>query len=191
MRVSEEGEVFNGMTGQRLRESWAGRYARVQFPGEGRDFSPVLVHRIVASAFHREQWAADKEVNHKDGDKGNNHPSNLEWVTRHENMQHAYRMGLVTIYDRHGIANPNAKLTPEAMLEICASSDPARLLSVRYGVSMTTIHATRAAGAVSRGKKKLTPTQVAAIKADVGDARSVAAKYAVALGTVYRIRSRP
>ena len=35
-------------------------------------------------------------VNHKDGNKQNNHYSNLAWVTHSENSQHAYDTGLHT-----------------------------------------------------------------------------------------------
>lgn len=48
----------------------------------------VRVHRLVAMAFLPNPDNLP-EVNHKDGDKGNNDVSNLEWISRHGNMQHA------------------------------------------------------------------------------------------------------
>lgn len=51
------------------------------------------VHRLVAQAFiPNPQNKA--EVNHKDGNKLNNHISNLEWNTASENSYHAYSTGL-------------------------------------------------------------------------------------------------
>lgn len=49
------------------------------------------VHRLVASAFLGSN--TNMEVNHIDGNRHNNHVSNLEWVTHSGNIAHAYGMG--------------------------------------------------------------------------------------------------
>lgn len=49
------------------------------------------VHRIVAEAFLANP-DSKQFVNHKDGNKSNNHLDNLEWATRSENAVHAFRI---------------------------------------------------------------------------------------------------
>ena len=51
------------------------------------------IHKLVALAFITNE-ENKKEVNHIDGNKINNHFTNLEWVTRSENAQHGWRTGL-------------------------------------------------------------------------------------------------
>lgn len=53
----------------------------------------LLIHRIVALLF-KQPLHHCHEVNHKDGDKLNNHESNLEWVTHQANIDHAVATGL-------------------------------------------------------------------------------------------------
>ncbi len=63
-------------------------------------------HRVVAEAFIENPLGLP-EVNHKDGDKSNNHKDNLEWVTPKENVAHAIANGL---RNNHGERHPSAKL---------------------------------------------------------------------------------
>jgi hypothetical protein len=65
-----------------------------------------FVHRLVALHFCKNE---KPQVNHLDGNKLNNNPSNLKWVTQSENLKHAYNMGLSKAYDRRGKNNPNYK----------------------------------------------------------------------------------
>ena len=57
------------------------------------------VHKLVANAFVPNPDGKDT-INHKDGNKLNNHVSNLEWATRHEQMAHAFGTGLINPYNR-------------------------------------------------------------------------------------------
>jgi len=56
------------------------------------------VHRLVCEAFTGETNGLD--VNHKNGIKSDNSASNLEWLTRRENLNHAFReLGITPVWE--------------------------------------------------------------------------------------------
>ena len=75
---------------------------------------PTLIHRMVMRAFVG-PCPEGSEVNHKDGVKTNNHADNLEYVTRSENMQHAFDNELQSL---RGERNTQSKLTEENVHEV-------------------------------------------------------------------------
>lgn len=60
----------------------------------------IRVHRLVAHLWLG-KCPVGLEVNHKNGDKANNHASNLEYVTSKENKEHAVRLGLFHTGEKH------------------------------------------------------------------------------------------
>lgn len=89
--VDKNGSIYNENTKRQLKPQNNGNgYLKVTLTINGKQIQKY-VHRIVA-----ETYLINKsiQVNHKDGDKGNNNVSNLEWVTNSENQIHAHKIGL-------------------------------------------------------------------------------------------------
>lgn len=98
--VSDTGRVLSYKSGKHveLRQSDNGvRYLRVGI-GHGH---PCYVHRLVAETYIENDDPCRKtQVNHKNGDKCNNHVDNLEWCTPSENDRHAFDTGLKRVKGR-------------------------------------------------------------------------------------------
>jgi len=94
------------------------------------------IHRLVAGAFIG-PCPPRKEVNHIDGRPANNAVKNLEYVTRSENVTHAYRMGL--LQPVRGEASGSAKLTDHDIRLIRRSPLGTYALSIHYQVATVTI----------------------------------------------------
>jgi len=103
-------EVWNGhklhILSERILSPRGKRYKFVTLCGKDRNYKKEYIHRLVAIAFLDN---VKEEVNHKDGNKFNNHIDNLEWNTRKENVVHAFNTGLNKGYDKSGTNNPNYK----------------------------------------------------------------------------------
>ena len=93
LAISSWGRVKSLKTGQ-LRKTPAGKrgYPVISYTRDGKT-RLLTVHRLVAQAFLPNPEELP-QVNHIDGDKTNNHLSNLEWVSARDNMLHARRTGL-------------------------------------------------------------------------------------------------
>lgn len=96
------------------------------------------IHRLVAIAFISNPHNKE-QVNHKDGDKFNNHYSNLEWATHQENTKHAIDNNLRLC----GEKMYNAKLTGTIVREIRSSNDSGVSLAKRYNVTTSVIFCAR------------------------------------------------
>lgn len=89
-----DGFVINAQNGKQLTGSIkkTGYREIVMTDSSGKQKS-VLLHRVIALCFCEKPDGSD-EVNHIDGNKDNNSADNLEWVTRNENLKHAFNAGL-------------------------------------------------------------------------------------------------
>ena len=90
-----------------------------------------MVHRLVAKAFipNSNNYL---EVNHKDGNKDNNHVENLEWVTPKMNQHHARATGLITNKIR-------VNLSREQVLLVFSMKGKYRDIGKKFGISAQTV----------------------------------------------------
>lgn len=99
----------------------------------------VSVHRLVCEAFNGAPTPESPEVNHKNGDKADNRPENLEWCSRAGNTLHVHRvLGL-----HRGESVPWAKLTDADVRAIRMDARSNVKVAAAYGVSKETIRQIR------------------------------------------------
>jgi len=90
-QIDDYGKVFSVRSGKTLSTS-NGRYKTVTLSVDG-VMKTHHIHRLVYLTYLGE-IPEGKVINHIDGDRYNNHISNLECVTQKENIEHAYDTGL-------------------------------------------------------------------------------------------------
>lgn len=137
--ITEDGAVYSIATnwrgyGPRRLKTSLNRYGYHRVRCSGRAYR---VHRLVALAFLPTP-PPGSQIRHLDGDKNNNHISNLRWGTARDNADDRERHG----HTARGSRNGWAKLADSDVLTIRA--ERARgiqqlELAARYGVCATTI----------------------------------------------------
>lgn len=85
------------------------------YTGRRRNSQRVYIHVLVSRAFLG-ICPPRREVNHIDGDGLNNVPGNLQYVTRSENVAHAWRIGLRE--RKYGDEAPRSTITNKQRREI-------------------------------------------------------------------------
>ena len=105
---------------------------------DGKNRPQISVHRLVARAFLGE-CPLGLHVLHGDGDKTNNHYTNLCYGTPAENVADTARHGR----QRRGAAHPMARIDDDAVRVIRASARSAKEVASWFGVSSSHVHAIR------------------------------------------------
>ncbi|MDQ1144028.1 hypothetical protein QE429_000855 [Bacillus sp. SORGH_AS 510] len=96
----------------------------------------IKLHRIVCELFKGMAPEGKEYVNHIDGNKRNNHYSNLEWISSSENTLHAYGNGLKN-HSRNKRAIVQMSLEGEYLNNYPSVSEGANAVGGNtYGISM-------------------------------------------------------
>lgn len=105
-------------------------YLRVSIDGMTRG-----VHRLVAFAFYDSSTPNyGDQVNHKDGNKDNNHISNLEWCTCMENIHHAIDTGLRNYLGEYNTWSTHSDAQVEKECQLMAQGYKAKQIAEILGV---------------------------------------------------------
>jgi hypothetical protein len=119
-RINNDGYYYFGLTKNNITQS-------------------IKAHRLVGFHFlpSPENPQTHNCLNHKDGDKLNNHYTNLEWCTQKENVNHAWQLGLSKALV--GEFNGNSKITDSQRVSIVreyATTDMNQMqIAKKYGVT--------------------------------------------------------
>lgn len=96
--ISPTGEIVTRETNLRIQPiQTSNGYYKVSLSNRVDPQQQLLLHRLVAAHFLPNPYFHPR-VNHKDGNKANNHVNNLEWCSAAGNTHHALLTGLTPGY---------------------------------------------------------------------------------------------
>lgn len=84
--VDETGRVYNATTCREPKQQCRNGYKFVVLQVNGKQ-KWIGVHRLVCCAFHGAPPSPNHQPDHINGNKSDNRPENLEWVTPKENVR--------------------------------------------------------------------------------------------------------
>ena len=89
-RIYSDGRVYSELVNKFISPTFdTGKYLQVTLVSDDKKRNTIKVHRLVASAFIP-NLNEDREINHKDFNKENNHVENLEWCNRSYNVKYNF-----------------------------------------------------------------------------------------------------
>ena len=117
--IYEDGRLYSHKTKRFIKQFLnRGGYMILNLSRPGEKPISHRVHRIVAENFLGQAPEDKSDVNHIDGNKSNNHVSNLEWSNKSHNGLHAHKMGLNHGQSLPGEKHPMSKLTETDVIKI-------------------------------------------------------------------------
>lgn len=116
-KISDYGDIIILKSGNYVKTSNNSRgYKSVTLSCDTHKRTRYMLHRLVASTFI-DCPNIEYDVNHKDGNKDNNHVDNLEWISHKDNVQHSYDFNLHIV--PVGEDNYTSKFSNDEVIFIC------------------------------------------------------------------------
>lgn len=129
--ITPDGKIWNNkrLAFHKLNRNHRG-YWQVKLCENGK-YKSFLVHRLVAKYYLPDPEDGQTIVNHKDGNKMNNHVDNLEWCDAQWNTDHAMQKG-----------NFKSKLTDEdiKIIRLVGKTKPYSETAKRFGISRMMVY---------------------------------------------------
>jgi len=145
---SDDGEIYSYYTDRLLgQHEGTGGYLFVRLYKDGKYYNR-RVHRLIAETFlDREDGMV---VNHKNSNRRDNRPENLEWVTPSDNVKHSYKEGNKRA--RRNEDNEQSKLSAQDIRQIRIQLEDGHTqvsVALRWGVDPSLI------SRIASGKRRI------------------------------------